>query len=52
MDWPRQELRLLEIQRDLKAWYTMIPQCLTMLYSAKDHRVGNNGAFPLQFSKN
>lgn len=43
MDQSRQESRLVSIQRDLKAWYTMIPQCLTMVYKAKDHRVGNNG---------
>jgi hypothetical protein len=43
LDIGAQEARLLNIQRDLEAWYSMIPQCVTMTYTTNKYSFRNNG---------
>ncbi|KAI1627936.1 fungal-specific transcription factor domain-containing protein [Exophiala viscosa] len=49
LEQAQQESRLLRIQRELKAWYNMLPQCLTMHYSTRDCRVAHNGRIHLGY---
>ncbi|KAI1619080.1 fungal-specific transcription factor domain-containing protein [Exophiala viscosa] len=49
MDMGAQESKLLNIQRDLESWYSMIPQCVTMSYTTNKYSFRNNAPLHLAY---
>ncbi|EXJ81591.1 hypothetical protein A1O1_07655 [Capronia coronata CBS 617.96] len=49
LDAEGQEAKLLEIQSELESWQSLIPQCVTMSYTADRYSFRNNGPLHLAY---